>query len=99
MVSLDLFDTDGEKIYLDSSKTFLKGKVIYSQNYLQSGFSAIPYHVVITDSEMNIISSEGSNLQFNGWIDGALVVEADYIVSKDCCHIEKVQGPETITIN
>lgn len=99
MVWLELKDAEGEPVHLDSSKTYLKSELIYSQNYLQSGFSSIPYHVVVTDSEIDLISSEGSELQFRGWKEGELVVEANYVVAKDCCHIEKTEGPETLTID
>ncbi|MEQ8470869.1 MAG: hypothetical protein RIC35_06765 [Marinoscillum sp.] len=91
IVGLELYDLDGERIQLDSSKTSLNSKVIFSKDY---STEASTYHSVITDSEYVEVDFSGTEVTFTGWLDGQQIVEQDFIIGKDCCHIEKIEGPK-----
>lgn len=98
MVGTSVVDSDNDPIELDSTRTinsdgvlifsYVKGQVPLSDNY-----------TVVTDSEMDLLESSGSRLTMRGWQDGTELFEEDFTVGKDCCHIEKIDGPEVIIID
>lgn len=94
IISLEIKDPEGETIQLDSSQTYRNDELIYSQHYSEAN----SYHSVITDSQLSEVEFSGSALTFKGWLAGQLVAEADFVIGKDCCHIEKLEGPEVITL-
>ncbi|MEL6562451.1 MAG: hypothetical protein AAFQ94_30050 [Bacteroidota bacterium] len=96
-VSVEIFDENGANIILDSTTTTnASGFVLFSQQ--KTEIELFTSHAVVSDSEYDQIDFDGTELTFEGWKDGDLIVSEPFVVGKDCCHIEKLIGPETITV-
>lgn len=95
MVSVEVMDADGNVVGLDSVVTTdEKGTVIYHSTETL----ADKYYVVVTDTERNLLSPDGSELTFKGWLNDQLEFSEIFLVGKDCCHIRKLEGPEMIVL-
>ncbi len=86
-------DNQGNAIILDS---------YYSQN-LDNGqtYSFVEEDVqlnqglytVITDAQMDQLASSGTGIRFIGLKNDEIVLQQDFVIGHDCCHIVPVQGP------
>ena len=84
---------NGEFIKLDSyySQNLDNGN---SYNFDQSNNLPVSeFYVLITDGEMEEISKEGTVIRFFGIKDNQVIIEQDFIVGHDCCHVIPLQGP------
>ena len=50
-------------------------------------------YVVISDAEMGEIAKDGTSLRFFGIKDNQVLIEQDFIVGHDCCHVIPLDGP------
>lgn len=50
-------------------------------------------YLIVTDLEMDQLRQSGTILRFFGIIDNKIVLETDFKVGKDCCHIVPLGGP------
>ncbi len=50
-------------------------------------------YVVITDAEINQVQSTGTTIRFFGEADGNIVIEQDFVIGHDCCHVMVLDGP------
>lgn len=86
---------------LDYSETFLEdtGEKIFVKKYNQP-FEIGPFHaVILSDSQMAKINKNGSNLRFELFNkSGGLIYTATFVIGHDCCHIEKLSGPDKIKL-
>lgn len=48
---------------------------------------------VITDAEIGEIQRDGTNIRFIGLQGDQIVVQQDFVVGHDCCHILPISGP------
>lgn len=95
MVSVDVKDASGDAVTLDSVVTTdEKGEMIHHSTEPL----AEKYYVVVTDSERDLLSPDGTELTFSGWLNGQLKFSELFLVGKDCCHIYKLEGPEVIIL-
>lgn len=93
----EIKNENGVNIFLDSTKTSNpNGHLLYSQQ--QSDTETFSFHTVISDSEIDQVGFDGTELTFEGWLGGEKVVSETYVIAKDCCHIEKLMGPDIIII-
>jgi len=53
---------------------------------------------LISDTEMEKITKEGSEVNFEGFKAGVKVVDEDYKVGHNCCHVVFIQGQQDVTI-
>lgn len=57
-----------------------------------------PY-LIVNDSHMPILSRDKARtFTFKGWKDGVLVVDEDFKIRHDCCHVVLVEGPKEVVI-
>jgi len=56
-------------------------------------------YAVATDAERAQISSCGERFVFRGWVGKKKVVEARFLLKDDCCHVQRVEGPEELVVN
>jgi len=97
IISTQVQDLNSIHIELDSTQTRASnGSIIYS--YKNSVNDQVTLYTVVTDLEESQISFDGSRLTFLGWKAGELIVNEEFIANKDCCHIEKLEGPEVIFV-
>ena len=65
-----------------------------SYDFNNPSFSNTPgFYIVISDSQMNEIEADGTRIRFIGEVNGEIVVQQDFVVGHDCCHITQVSGP------
>jgi len=55
-------------------------------------------YVLITDSELRLISENGTSLRFSGFKNTAPIITGDYIVNQDGCHINLLSGQTDLIV-
>ncbi len=86
-------DNQGSAVILDSyySQNLDNGQTytfVEEDNQLTEGL-----YTVITDAQMDQLSSTGTSIRFVGLKNNAIVLEQDFVIGHDCCHIVPIQGP------
>ena len=56
------------------------------------------YYVIVDDSSTGLIKNNIIEVEFQGYINGSLVVQKRFIVKKDCCHVSLVSGDTVVYI-
>ena len=93
MITPNIIDTSGA-IIIQKTETVLNGNIILIQD---SSTTYNQYYSVIDDSNMkDLVFREESEVFFRIYSNGAIIKEVSYLVTKDCCHVSKVSGPEQI---
>ncbi|MBO3700566.1 hypothetical protein [Roseivirga sp. E12] len=94
LISLTFSPKDGNDnpIFLDS---------YYSQN-LDNGQTysitngtvlSTASYVVVSDEQLDEINQNGTNIRFIGIQGNQIVVQQDFVVGHDCCHVVPLSGP------
>ncbi|MGB3468653.1 MAG: hypothetical protein WBA74_25435 [Cyclobacteriaceae bacterium] len=97
-VTTEIVDSENNTVALDSTHTTMEdGTIVYT--YIRNDNEDSGFYTVITDSEFDDVERSGTDLIFKGWKDGIMLIEEQFEVGRDCCHIEKLDGPELITID
>jgi len=93
------FETLGRED-IEKSETFIidSGLKIFSKNY-QDIFASEPFEgiIVVTDGALDKISKNGTEVKvvvYNK--SGGVIKEEFFTVGHDCCHVEKLEGRDTI---
>ncbi|WP_258102010.1 hypothetical protein [Marinoscillum pacificum] len=94
-IFVNVQDENGTVIALDSTGTFKNEQLIFISSETEPNS---PLYTVLTDLDKSEVDRSGTELTFKGWKGGETYVEESYIIGHDCCHILKVEGPETITV-
>lgn len=86
-------DSEDQPIYFDAyySQNIDNGNVYDSfdeQDFLDAGT-----YMVITDQEMEEVKKDGTTIRFFGQKDGQVIIEQDFLIGHDCCHILPLEGP------
>lgn len=86
-------DNQGNAILLDSyySQNLDNGQTYGFNNPINPGSEGI--YGVISDAQMDEVKATGTVIRFIGLKDGEIVIEQDFIIGHDCCHIVPLQGP------
>ncbi|MFY0592522.1 hypothetical protein [Roseivirga sp.] len=50
-------------------------------------------YIVIDDDQLAEINKTGTNIRFFGIVDDQIVLQQDFVVGHDCCHVIPVSGP------
>lgn len=58
-----------------------------------AGAGNIGGYIYITDAQLEEVKSSGTTIRFIGEKDGVIVVEEDFVVGHDCCHVQLIEGP------
>jgi hypothetical protein len=53
---------------------------------------------ILDDTYQSMLEGRRENFRFEGWINDSLVVQTDYVIEADKCHINYVSGPLQITL-
>ncbi|OEK05131.1 hypothetical protein [Roseivirga misakiensis] len=83
---------NGQTISLDSfyTQNLDNGNTYSIQNSLLDQEDT---YTVVTDNELTEINMNGTNLRFFGLIGNQIVVQQDFVVGHDCCHVTSISGP------
>jgi hypothetical protein len=53
-------------------------------------------YIIMTDGKMNMTSASGTDFEFHGKIDTTEVINANYVIGNDECHVVLYSGPTVI---
>jgi len=95
-VFMTLKTSSGTPFVLDSVVVTKGGDKIFSEKTDTISSGLFP---IITDSEMNDIVKEGSQVTFKGYASGIEIVSEDYKVGHDCCHVVFIQGNQDLVFS
>ncbi|MEI6901379.1 MAG: hypothetical protein WCL00_15995 [Bacteroidota bacterium] len=55
-------------------------------------------YLLLTDSELHYISTLGTLLQFEGFKGNQIIIQGEYVVTQDGCHINLVSGDRNLIV-
>lgn len=96
MISVTVENENGEAVLLDShTVTDLKDneQLSFDQSVETEGT-----YLIYSDKYADAHQNTNRTLVFEGMLNGAVVVSQEYQVAADCCHVQLVDGPQTIVI-
>ncbi len=102
-VGLELKFVSIQKNNFQNIETFLDstGKKIFSNTLNSPIFSNEPGINItfITDNEKDKVTFEGTPITVKFYsTGGGLIKEEKFVIRHDCCHVEKVSGPDVVEI-
>jgi hypothetical protein len=56
------------------------------------------YYTIVNDSSNGLIRNSNTEVEFQGYINNALVIQKRFIVTLDCCHVSLVSGDTVVYI-
>jgi hypothetical protein len=96
MVTVEVKDQQGNKVILDEYYT-IREKT-NDKLTLQSHMPDSGTYTVLDDNFVATLKNASEQFRFVGKKNGVEVVNEQYTISADCCHINKVNGKSTVTI-
>lgn len=96
ILTVRIEDANGQSVLLDS----------YEMTNIETGENlafvepATPegQYIIADDSHVDIVERSGTAFQFQGVMNGEVVVDQAFSIGHDCCHISLVEGPEIIQL-
>jgi hypothetical protein len=84
------------------SESFLEDsdRLVYTENY-QREIHPLLYNkiTVLGDSAMNDLKKSGSKIVLKVYdIEDREILSEKFVIGHDCCHVQKVSGPDKITL-
>lgn len=97
MITVHVADTNDSAVVLDDHYTIRKSTGDTATRY--NGYiPADSWYTVVGDDQMKYIQNSQDSYRFVGIKNGAVVVDEEYIISADCCHISKVSGKSKVVV-
>ncbi len=96
MVTINIKDTTGEGVKLDSAYTIRKStneKIHHEQTTFIDGS-----YIVLDDNYHKKFVNTNDSFYFYGFLNGTQVVNEGYLITSDCCHIRKTGGNTDVTL-
>lgn len=87
--------------YLDRTATVRSstGDTVYAyDNPHDSTSLPPPFYVIIDDNYAGDLRDDQDVFTFFGWVNDSLVVQQNYLISADACHIDRESGPTQIDL-
>ena len=86
-------DNENQAIILDGyySQNMDNGNIyddFQEQDFLDAGV-----YMVITDQQRGDLKKNGTTIRFFGQKDGNVIIQQDFLIGHDCCHIVPLEGP------
>lgn len=53
---------------------------------------------ILDDLYQSVLEGRSEQFRFEGWVNDSMVVQADYVIAADKCHIDYVSGPLQINL-
>ncbi|MCW5898633.1 MAG: hypothetical protein KIT10_05130 [Flavobacteriales bacterium] len=98
-VGVQVTDTAGAPVVLDSTRTIhLAHGAVVLRSSGPEPFPAGSWYAVLTDNHMSFTDTKGRDFRFEGFLGGARKAQALFRIRHDCCHVDKVSGPEVIVV-
>lgn len=90
LISLEIVDTNGLPVALDSLKVML-GECDITYEYTSQGYEEAKttgMYILLSDEWQKELENIESEIVFTGYIAGEEVVQESFRVTADCCHIQ-----------
>jgi hypothetical protein len=82
--------SDFKVIRISDNKDITKSDDIIARN--------LGYYPLVSDSEMNFLRNNSVEIEFQGYIENALIITKRFVVAGDCCHVHLVSGEQVVYI-
>ena len=93
-ITVHVQDSAGNVVALDSTYIHnVRGKAILRATGAIDG-----NHFVLDDGFNKDLAGKTELFRFSGYLAGAEIVNAEFEITSDCCHVAKVSGPDTLTV-
>jgi hypothetical protein len=56
------------------------------------------YYPIANDSKLELFKFKNLVIEFKGYLNSNLVIQRQYVITADCCHISLVQGETSISL-
>ena len=88
-------DPEGTPISLDSIavQVTASSETLFSENPVLNDDGLFK---LISDSEFDKITKEGTDVVFIGYIEGEIILQENFRVGHDCCHVVYILGAQDI---
>lgn len=96
-VTLQVTDANNNAVVLDEAYT-VKINTNDTLRYNEQNNNNNGYYTVLNDSYRANIQNQQHAFMFIGIKNNQRVVNESYTISADCCHISKVSGKESVTV-
>lgn len=96
MINVTIKDAQGNKVLLQ--KASLANVQTGDTSIIPLSEMSDSSYVIFSDKELKNMQNKTYNYKFIGMVNNVQVFNEPYTFSADCCHINKVSGKETITI-
>lgn len=67
--------------------------------YFDSINRPLGIYLLFTDGKMNMTTVRGSDFEFHGFLDSVEIVNENYVIGNDRCHVVMHEGRQEIVIN
>lgn len=95
-ISVKVVYEDGEPVIFDETelKDLNTGEVLVVDAFVEPEIG----YVIAEDYMTDFLPRDGHCLQLTGYINGQLALQYSFLIGHDCCHVELLAGPGTLTI-
>jgi hypothetical protein len=104
-VAIKVVDKNHKIVRLDRHTTFRKrdNQLIYTEDYLlspQDTFFVYQFGIypIFTDSHKNFTTFNGEEFIFEGVKNNQVIVRESFVIGKDCCHIARISGKDSVVV-
>jgi hypothetical protein len=98
MITIDVVDENDEQTELDEYYVTLSNTGDTVLRYTDEHLEYLGGVIIFTDNEMKHTDTKGKIFTFTAYLDSAQVINEDYLIRHDKCHIELVSGKTKITL-
>jgi hypothetical protein len=97
-IGFEVKDKSGTSVILDSIRTIIAstGELLPAEYDQTQGFDG--YYAFVGDRSLKKISRKGTSLKVEGYQKGTLIVDEQYLIGHDCCHLIKISGKDLIIV-
>jgi len=95
MITVHVKNTNGNPAVLDSSYTL---RTATNEKIRPEQHGSHGAYVVLDDSYHPVLKRREEHFRFIGWKNNTIVVDLPYTIAGDDCHIGKVAGADSVTI-
>jgi hypothetical protein len=96
-LTVKIQNRNNESVFLTRTTTSMEGT---SKIITKSGWDKISDYHVLDDLSLKDLKKSGSIVTFKGFdANNQMIVNEQFIIGHDCCHIVKISGKDVIIVN
>ena len=100
IISVSLVDTEGNAVILDSYTVVRRDtREAISFDTDVSEFNQEGQYSIAEDQHFDQVAREGTSFILEGFINNEVVISENFLIGNDCCHVVKLEGPESLTLD